>query len=94
MATYLMFGKYSQEGMKGISAERTKKAEDAIKKLDGEVKEGYALLGETDLVIIAEFPGTKQAMQASAALTKMTGISFTTSPAVKMDNFDKLMAEV
>jgi uncharacterized protein with GYD domain len=94
MATFLMFGKYSLEGMKEISAERTKKAEDLVKKFKGDVKAGYALLGETDLVIIAEFPETKQAMQASAALSKLTGISFTTSPAVKLDDFDKLMAEV
>jgi uncharacterized protein with GYD domain len=94
MATFLMFGKYSLEGMQEISAERTKKAEDIVKKLKGDVKAGYALLGETDLVIIAEFPETKQAMQASAALSKLTGISFTTSPAVKLDEFDKLMAEV
>jgi uncharacterized protein with GYD domain len=94
MATFFMFGKYSLEGMKEISAERTKKAEDLVKKFKGDVKAGYALLGETDLVIIAEFPDTKQAMQASAALSKLTGISFTTSPAVKLDEFDKLMAEV
>jgi uncharacterized protein with GYD domain len=94
MATFFMFGKYSLEVMKEISAERTKKAEDLVKKFKGDVKAGYALLGETDLVIIAEFPDTKQAMQASAALSKLTGISFTTSPAVKLDEFDKLMAEV
>jgi hypothetical protein len=33
-------------------------------------------------------------MQASAALSKLTGISFTTSPAVTVEEFDKLMAEV
>ena len=32
-------------------------------------------------------------MQASIALTKLTGIGFTTSPAVAVDEFDKLLAE-
>ena len=93
MATYVMFGQYTAEAMKGMSAERTDKAAKRVKKFGGKLVSGYALLGKTDLVIVAEFPGTEQAMQASAALTKLTGISFTTSPAVTMEKFDKLMAD-
>ena len=37
MAKFLMLGKYSQEALKGISAERTKKVENAIKKAGGKV---------------------------------------------------------
>ena len=33
-------------------------------------------------------------MQASVALAKMTGIGFTTSEAVPVADFDKLMAEL
>ena len=94
MATYFMFGRYSLEAIKGMSAERTEKVYDLVKKFDGKVKAGYALLGENDLVFIADFPGTEEAMQTSAALTKLTGISFTTSPAVTVDEFDKLMAKI
>jgi uncharacterized protein with GYD domain len=94
MATFFMFGKYSSDAVKEISAERTDKVVGRIKKLGGKVNAAYALLGETDLVIIADFPGTEQAMQASAALNKLTGISFTTSPAVTVEEFDKLMAEI
>ena len=46
MSTYLMFGKYSAEGVKGISANRTKAAADLIKKGGGELEAIYALLGE------------------------------------------------
>ena len=94
MATFIVFGTYSLEGMKGMSPERTKKATELVKKFGGEVKAMYALLGKTDLVAIVDFPGTEQAMQASVALTKFTGIQFTTSPAVPVEVFDKLMAEV
>ena len=91
MAIYIMFGKYSSESMKEISAERTDKGEALIKDNGGKVKAGYALLGEIDLVLITEFRNTEQAMKASVGLSKLLGISFTTSPAVSMEDFDKLM---
>jgi uncharacterized protein with GYD domain len=94
MATFFMFGDYSAEALKGISAARTAKAVEAISKLGGEVSAIYALLGEHDLVFIADFPSVERAMQASVALTKMSGIAFTTSPAVGVEDFDRLMAEV
>jgi len=94
MATFFMFGKYSSGAMKGMSSKRTEEARSLIKKFGGEVEAMYSLLGETDLVIILTFPGIEEAMKASVALSKMTGISFTTSPAVTVEEFDKLMTEV
>jgi len=44
MAKFFMYGKYSQEAVKGISADRTKKALDAIAKAGGKVNSMYALL--------------------------------------------------
>lgn len=92
MATYFMFGKYSLEGMKGISAGRTAKTLALIKKHGGELRAGYALLGDVDLVLIVDLPDTGQAMKTSAALTKLLGISFSTAPAVSVEEFDKLMS--
>jgi uncharacterized protein with GYD domain len=86
-----MFGKYSIDAMKEISAERTKNATAVIGDCGGKIKAGYALLGETDLVLIADFPGVKEAMKASVELTKLLGISFTTAPAVTVEEFDKLI---
>lgn len=94
MATYFLFGQYSAEALKGISVERTEKATAVIKGLGSEVKSGYVLLGEHDLVLIVDLPGTEQAIKASVALSKLTGIGFTTSPAVSIAAFDKLMAEM
>jgi uncharacterized protein with GYD domain len=91
MTTYLMFGKYSAEAAKAISSKRTAQAMDVIKKHGGEFKTGYALLGEVDLVMVVDLPDTEHAMQTSAALTKLLGISFTTAPAVMIEQFDKLM---
>jgi len=94
MATFLMFGKYSAQAMKEMSPERTQKAVGLIKQLGGEVKAMYALLGETDLLFVVTLPGIEQAFKASLALGKMTGISFTTAPAVTVEEFDKLIGQV
>jgi uncharacterized protein with GYD domain len=94
MATFFMFGKYSSEALKEMSTERTEKAVSLIKTFGGEVKSMYALLGEQDLVLIVDFPEIGQAMKASVGLTKMTGVSFTTSPAVAVEDFDMMIAEI
>lgn len=91
MTTYFMFGQYSADSIKNISAKRTDDARAVIADVGGEYKDGYALLGNYDLILIADFPGTEQAMKASVTLTKNTGISFTTLPAVSVANFDKLL---
>jgi uncharacterized protein with GYD domain len=91
MQTFFMFGKYSSDALKGISADRTKKAESVVKKSGGKVTAIYALLGEYDLVFIVNLPGTQEAVKASVALNKLTGISFTTTPAIEVEAFDKLV---
>ncbi len=91
MARFFMLGKYSLEAVKGISASRTKKVVDIIKKAKGNVDSMYALVGTYDLAFIVDFPGTSEVMKASVALTKSTGISFTTFPALTIEEFDKLV---
>lgn len=91
MPVYIMFGKYSHAGKKEISSERTQGAVQVIGGSGGEVKAGYALFGETDLVIITEFIGNDQDMKSSVRLSQLLGISFTTAPAVSMEDFDKLV---
>ena len=90
MATFIMLGKYTPQALADLSPKRTDKAVALIKKHKGELVSMYAALGENDLVLILEFPDVKQAMKASIALTKITGIAFNTSPAVPVDVFDKL----
>jgi uncharacterized protein with GYD domain len=93
MPIFMMFGKYSSEALKGISPERTDKAVEVIKKNGGKVVSMYAVLGEHDLVLTLDFPDSEKALAASVALNKLTGISFTTSPVVEVEKFDKLIAE-
>ena len=91
MSTYLMLGKYSPGSIKEVSAERTKKATQLISDNGGSVKSGYALLGETDLVIVADFPSNAAAMKTSVGLAKLLGIAFSTAPAMSIEEFDKLV---
>jgi uncharacterized protein with GYD domain len=92
MTTYILFGTYSQDALKKISARRTAGAASVIKKNGGELKAGDALLGEVDIVLIAEFPDDTKAMKASIQLTKLLGIGFRTAPAVSVEYFDSMMA--
>jgi uncharacterized protein with GYD domain len=89
-----MFGKYSSRALQEMSIQRTNKAVDLIRQFGGEVQAMYATLGQQDLVFVLSLPGTEEAMKASVALTKLTGISFTTMPAVSVQDFDKLMSGI
>ena len=91
MAMYLMFGKYSADALKGISPGRTDEARALLRQHGGELKAAYATLGAIDLVMVVDLPDTARAMAASAALARATGISFTTSPAVTVEEFDKII---
>jgi uncharacterized protein with GYD domain len=94
MTTFFMFGKYSSEALKEMSVERTDKAVSLIKKFGGKVNSMYVLLGEQDLVLIVDFPELEQVIKASVALTKMTGVSFISSPAVPVEEFDKMISDI
>jgi uncharacterized protein with GYD domain len=92
MSTYILFGKYTPESLRGVSAKRTEEANRLIKGLGGEIKAAYALLGDTDLLFVLELPDNDAAIKASTGLTKLTGIGLCTAPAVTIEAFDKLMA--
>ncbi len=91
MGVFIMMGRYSPEAIQGISSRRTQKARNLVEKEGGKIREIYALLGEKDLLIIAEFPGIEEAVKASVSLTKSTGISFTTLPAIPVERFDEII---
>jgi uncharacterized protein with GYD domain len=91
MAVFIMTGKYSAESLKEISAKRTAEANEILQQCGGQVLAAYATLGDVDLVAIVELPGVKEAVTASIALNKAFGISFSTVPALSMEDFDRLV---
>ncbi len=94
MITCFMYGTYTSGALKEISADRTRLVATGIHEAGGEVKSMYALMGDRDLVFIADFPDIAQAIKASIILTNLTGITFATTPAVPVEEFDAMMEEL
>lgn len=90
MTTFFYFGSYTRDALEGIDAKRTKMAEETIAGYGGLLHSVYALMGQHDIVMIADLPGVPEAMQVSVALTKKTGIRFTSAPALPVADFDRL----
>ena len=91
MSLYFMFGKYSSEAVQEIAKERTAEVNRIVNEFGGEIKSMYILMGAYDLILITSFQNMKEALQASIAMTKATGISFSTLPAMPVEEFDKLI---
>jgi uncharacterized protein with GYD domain len=94
MSTYVLLGRYTPEAIRGINAKRTQMAHDLAVKFKGKINSVYALCGKNDLLLITEFPSTGEALQFSVALTRQTGIAFSTSEAIPTVRFDQLMEKV
>lgn len=91
--TFLMAGRYSAEAVKQISAERSGLASQIVGQCGGRIVDGYATLGDNDLLMVMEFPGVSNVMKASIELNKALGISFASTAALPVDDFDKLFAK-
>jgi uncharacterized protein with GYD domain len=91
METFIMAGKYSVDAVKNISGPRSLKANQIVRQCGGKIVAAYATLGEVDMLLIVDFPGVAEAMKASVGLNKALGISFTTRPALRIEEFDKLV---
>lgn len=91
MAIFFMLGKYSQDSLRSITARRTEMAVELIEKLNGQVTAMYALLGPHDLCLIVNLPGVREAMEAAIGLSRLTGITFVTCPAISVDRFDEMV---
>ena len=93
MNTYVLLGKYSAKALKSASPERTKDANKLVEKLGGKIRSIHSLLGDIDLLMLADFPGNEEAMKAAVGLAKLTGIGFSTYPALSVDRFDKIITD-
>jgi uncharacterized protein with GYD domain len=93
MPTFFMFGKYSAESMRGISAKRTQEVNDIVDRFGGEILAMYALMGAYDLVLITNFANMENALKASVTMSQALGISFSTLPAIPVEEFDKLLGK-
>jgi uncharacterized protein with GYD domain len=90
MQKFVMMGRYTSEGLKGIKKARTKKVVELLKKQGGRVNAMYALLGPKDLIFIVDFPGIKEVIRAAISVSKATGIGFSSFPAITVEEFDRI----
>jgi uncharacterized protein with GYD domain len=51
----------------------------------------YVLVSEYDLAFLLEIPSLEYVIKLSVELVKLTGISFTSFPAIEVEKFDKLV---
>jgi len=74
MPTYVILGKYTQEGITKIKEfpERLEASRQLAKSLGGEIKEAYLTMGQYDFVVIAEGPSDEATMQ-TLLITGTTG---------------------
>ena len=91
METFIMAGRYSVDAVKKISGARSQRANQIVRQCGGKIVAAYATLGEVDMLLIVDFPGVAEAMKASVGLNKAFGISFTTRPALRIEEFDKIV---
>ncbi len=91
MTTYIFKGCYSSEGIEHVSAERTTEGKAIIQRYGGKVIAIYATLGDSDILLIVDFPSEKEVIKASIAMNKALGISFSSVPAISIEEFDKLV---
>jgi len=66
MPTYVILGKYTQEGITNVKElpERLEAARQLAKSLGGEIKEFYLTMGQYDFVVISEGPSDEATMQS------------------------------
>jgi uncharacterized protein with GYD domain len=94
MPIFVTLVKYSPEGAKGISAERTKKADALLKAENGKLISAYGLLGRWDVLLICELPTEKAALKCAIQLSKLIGATTETMVGLPLAEFDQLAKEV
>lgn len=85
-----MCGKYNPGSLQEISPDRTEKAKDLVEDNGGTVKAAYALLGDIDLLFVVNFASIKNVVKTSVDMGNLLNISFSTYPAMTVEEFDKL----
>ena len=96
MPIYVSLVKFTSEGvstMKDKGVSRSDMVQKNVESLGGKLIDAYYCLGKYDVVAILEFPDNKAAMKAAVLNAGMGHIQITTMPAVKRDEWKKLLQE-
>lgn len=96
MPIYAALGKLTPEGARDLkgSAARYEENKRAFERAGAKILAGYALLGPYDFLFLIEAPDEKTAMKLSLITASRGTSSYQTLPALPIEDFFKIAAEV
>jgi len=96
MATYIMFGNYTQQGMDKIKAAPTRidTAREVMYKLGAELKQWYLLMGQYDFALIVEAPDDETMAKLVLAIGSHGNIRTQTARAFTEEEFRQLVTDL
>jgi uncharacterized protein with GYD domain len=96
MATYISLLKYTQKGVETIkdSPKRLDAAKEVFKKLGSELKQFYLVMGQYDIVIVAEAPNEEAMTKAILSIGSKGNVQSTTFRAFTEAEFRKVISEL
>ena len=96
MATYISLLKYTQKGVEAIkdSPKRLDAGKEVFKKLGGELKQFYLVMGQYDIVVVAEAPNEEAVTKAILSIGSKGNVQSTTFRAFSEAEFRKIISEL
>ena len=96
MATYVVLGNYTAQGIANIkeSPDRLDAARQQLAGIGVQIKEFYLTMGEHDIVTIVEAPDNVTAAKALIAIGVQGNVGTTTMAALTEDEFKAMMADM
>ena len=96
MPTYIYLYKLTDQGIKNIKEmpQRIEKAIEASEAMGGKVLGVYSVLGEYDLVSIAEFPNDETVLTLALALGGQGNVRSTTLKAFTKEEFAEIVKKL
>ena len=96
MPTYIFLYKLTDQGIKNIKEmpQRMEKAIEASEAVGGKVLGVYSVLGEYDLVSIAEFPNDETVLTLALALGGQGNVRSTTLKAFTKETFAEIVKKL
>ena len=93
MPKYLIQGKYTLEGARGLQKEggskRREAAEQAIKSIGGKIEAFYYAFGDTDVFVILDCPDNVSIAAGSLAINAAGGIQLKTTVLLTAEEMDQ-----
>jgi uncharacterized protein with GYD domain len=96
MPTYISLLKYTQKGIENIKdgPKRLEAARELFKKLGGELKQFYLVMGQYDAVSIGEAPNEEVVTKAVLAIASKGNVQTTTFRAFTEEEYRKIISDL